>query len=232
MFTVLEIAPDRNGWAAAIIRTWASPGDRARAVARLERTIEHRQMLGLQIGRAFDRVLLVDVGQDRFDLAADRSRAFFKRRRHRLVDDLQHAAAGQLLVLDQRDVGLDARRVAIHQEADRAGRSQHRGLGIAEAVLPAAGQHFVPHVAGRVLEIGRAGVVDLFDRVAVHLHHAQHRLAVFGIAVERADGRGQFGAGQIGRPVQQGGHRAAQAAGPRPNRTARPLAMIRLPRFE
>ena len=23
MFTVLEIAPDRNGWAAAIIRTWA-----------------------------------------------------------------------------------------------------------------------------------------------------------------------------------------------------------------
>ena len=68
MFTVLEIAPERNGWAAAIMRTWACQAMRPRAVARLEGTVEHRQVLGLQVRRAFDRVVLVDVGDDRLDL--------------------------------------------------------------------------------------------------------------------------------------------------------------------
>ena len=36
---------------------------------------------------------------------------------------------------------------------------------------------------------------------------------LIGKAVERTDRRGQLGAGQIGRPVQQGRHGAAQPAG-------------------
>ena len=87
----------------------------------------------MQFGCAFDRVFLGNVGQDRLDLRLVVAKRF-QRQRHRLIDDLQHAAAGELLVLHQRDIRLDAGRVAIHQEADRAGRSQHRGLGIAETV--------------------------------------------------------------------------------------------------
>ena len=64
MLTVLEIAPERNGWAAAIMRTWACQANAADAVGRLERTIEDRQVLVLQVGRAFDRVVLVDVLDD------------------------------------------------------------------------------------------------------------------------------------------------------------------------
>ena len=104
-------------------------------------------MLLLQVGRAFDRVVLVDVGQDRADLrlvVAERA----ERERHGLVDDLEHAAAGELLVLHEGDVRLDAGRVAIHHEADRAGRGEHGGLRVAEAVHAAGGQHFVPHCGG------------------------------------------------------------------------------------
>ena len=50
-----------------------------------------------------------------------------QRHRHRAVDDRHRAAADQLLVLDEREVGLDAGRVAIHQERDRAsGRTMTR----------------------------------------------------------------------------------------------------------
>ena len=54
----------------------------------------------------------------------------------------------------------------------------------------------------------------------MHLHHAEHRLAVLVEAVERADGRGQLGAGQVGRAVQQGRDRAADAASRVASRTA------------
>ncbi len=53
---------------------------------------------------------------------------------HGAVDDLEIAAAGELLELDQREIGLDAGRVAVHDEADRAGRGDHRDLGVAVAV--------------------------------------------------------------------------------------------------
>jgi hypothetical protein len=58
----------------------------------------------------------------------------FQRRLHRLVNDLQHAAAGEQLVFHQRDVGLDPGGVAIHQEADRAGRREHGDLRVAITV--------------------------------------------------------------------------------------------------
>ena len=61
-----------------------------------------------------------------------RARAGF---RHRAVDDLEVAAAGELLELHQREVGLDAGGVAIHHQADGAGRRDHGRLRIAIAVL-------------------------------------------------------------------------------------------------
>ena len=53
---------------------------------------------------------------------------------HGAVDDLEIAAAGELLELDQREIGLDAGGVAIHHQADRAGRRDDRDLRVAIAV--------------------------------------------------------------------------------------------------
>ena len=40
------------------------PGNEPRAVGRLEGGVEHRQVLGLQVGRPLDRAVLVDVRDD------------------------------------------------------------------------------------------------------------------------------------------------------------------------
>jgi hypothetical protein len=66
----------------------------------------------------------------------------------RLVGDLEQTAADEALVLDQRDVGLDARGVAVHQERDGAGGREHRDLAVAEAVLLAGLDGLVPRGAG------------------------------------------------------------------------------------
>ena len=109
-----------------------------------------------------------------------------QRHRHRLVDDLHQPAADQLLVLDQRDVRLDAGGVAVHHEADRAGRRQHGRLRVPVAVLLAELHRIVPGRPGRAVEIGRhVARVDVAHRVAVLAHHAQERLAVLLVAGER-----------------------------------------------
>ncbi len=187
------------------------PGDVAGAVRRLERGVEDRQVLGLEIGGPFDRVFLVDVVDDRGDLRRAVAEGI-EGLGHGLVDDLHHPAAGQLLVFDQGDVGLDAGRVAVHHEADRPGRGEHRGLGVAEAVTPALDQHFVPDLAGGDLEILRAAV-DVVHVVPVHFHDVEHRRAVVLEGVERANRRGQLRAGAERRPVHQGRDRAGQAPG-------------------
>ncbi len=87
------------------------------------------------------------IGLDLGDLAlgiAERA----QRLGHRAVDDLEVAAAGQLLELHQREVGLDAGGVAIHDQADRAGRRDHRRLRVAVAVLLAELDGAVPGGAG------------------------------------------------------------------------------------
>ncbi len=67
-----------------------------------------------------------------------------QRPRHRLVHDLEVPAAGQLLELHQREIGLDAGGVAVHQQSDRAGRREHGGLGVAVAVPLAEPDRLVP----------------------------------------------------------------------------------------
>ena len=186
------------------------PGDAPLAEPRLERTVEDRQVLVLEARGAFDRVVLVDVGEHRFDrwlVVAERA----ERERHRLVDDLEHAAAGELLVFHQRDVGLDAGGVAIHQERDRAGGREHRRLGVAVAVAAAAGEHVVPDLPGGVVQILRARAIDLLDRIAVHLHDVEHRLTVAREALEGPDGRGELGARSVGGAMEDRRDRAAEA---------------------
>ena len=76
----------------------------------------------------------IDVRDDALDLF-EAVAELVQRRTDRLVDDLEHAAAGQQLVFHQRDVGLDAGRVAIHQETDRAGRREDGDLRVAITVF-------------------------------------------------------------------------------------------------
>src|SRR4028118_2382149 len=59
----------------------------------------------------------LDDRLDRLVLVAEA----LERPRDRLVDDLHGPAADQLLVLDQREVRLDAGRVAVHHAARRPG---------------------------------------------------------------------------------------------------------------
>ena len=106
---------------------------------------------GLIAGRLVEVAVADGIGLDLGDLAlgvAERAQRF----RHGAVDDLEVAAAGELLELDQREVGLDAGGVAIHDQADRAGRRDHGRLRIAVAMLLAELDGAVPG--------GLAGVVD------------------------------------------------------------------------
>ena len=89
-----------------------------------------------------------------------------QRLRHGVVDDLDHAAADQLLVLHQRQIGLDAGGVAIHHEADGAGGRDHRRLRVAEAVLRAQFVSVVPALLGRLEHVARnALAVDAVHRI-------------------------------------------------------------------
>ena len=85
-------------------------------------------------GRLAEIAVADGIGFDLGDVAfavAERAQRF----RHRAVDDLEVAAAGELLELHQREVRLDAGGVAIHHEADGAGRRDDGRLRIAVAVL-------------------------------------------------------------------------------------------------
>src|SRR5271154_4434129 len=99
------------------------------------------------------------IGLDFRDLAftvAERA----QRRGHRLVDDLEVAAAGELLEFHERKVWLDARRVAIHYKADRAGRREHGGLRVAETIGLAKRERIIPSLDRMRDQVGlRAGGV-------------------------------------------------------------------------
>ena len=183
--TVFEIAPGDERLRRAHHLDVAHVLDRAVALRRLERAVEHRQVRFLQRRRAFDRLVLVDVVDDRVDLRR-RVAELLERHRHGLVDDLHQPAADQLLVLDQRDVRLDAGGIAVHHEADGPGRRQHGRLRVPVAELLAELHRIVPGGSRGVVQIGRhVARVDVAQRVAVLAHHAEERLAVLLVAGER-----------------------------------------------
>ncbi|CAB4635975.1 unannotated protein [freshwater metagenome] len=90
---------------------------------------EHWNVFGLDVWRTKDRHVLVDVGNDFFDLRIGVTE-LGEGTRNRLVDDRHGAAANKLLHLDQTKVGLNTGGVAIHHEADGAGRCKHRCLRV------------------------------------------------------------------------------------------------------
>ena len=114
-----------------------------RAVLRTEAAIEHRQVLRLQFGSALDGAGGIDVGDNLLHLRG-RVAQLDERGGDGIVDDLDDAAAHQFLVLDEREIGLDAGGVAIHHEADGAGGRDHGDLRVAIAALPPAFVSVVP----------------------------------------------------------------------------------------
>ena len=88
MLTVLEMAPDRNAWMAAIMRDpW---GDRPITHG----TVEDRVVLGLQPRGVDDIAVFRDVFDDRLDGLGGVAE-LAERLRHRVVDDLHRSAADE-----------------------------------------------------------------------------------------------------------------------------------------
>ena len=112
----------------------------------LEGAIEAGEVLGLDGGRAFNGAGGVDVANDGVDLVVGIAE-LEERGGHGVIDDLDHAAADQLLVLDESEIGFDAGGIAIHHEADGAGRREDGDLRIAVAMLLAMGESLVPAIA-------------------------------------------------------------------------------------
>ena len=134
-----------------------------------------------------------------------------ERPRHRLVDELHGPAADELLRLDQRELGLDAGRVAVHHQPDRAGRRQHGRLRVAVPEPLAERDRLVPRLLrGGQHPLGHELGVDLVGRRAVLAHHAQHRVAVRLEPVERPHGLGDPCAGA----VRLARHERGDGAGP------------------
>ena len=105
------------------------------------------QRLPVDVGSADQRTGSDDVADDVLDLLVGVAEVL-EGRGHRLVDDLEVAATGQLLELDQREVGLDPGGVAIHLQTDGPGRSNDGDLGVAEAVTLAHVEGEVPATGG------------------------------------------------------------------------------------
>ena len=159
--------------------------DRSLAFRGFEGAVEHGQVLFLEEGRPLDGFVLVDVMNDRLDFRP-RVTEPLERYRNSAVDDLHQTAAHQLLVFHQRDIGLHARGVAVHHEADGAGRRKHGRLRVAVAEVLAQLNRFLPRLLRRAIQIGRHEFrIDLAHGVAVLAHHAEKRVAVPVVAGKR-----------------------------------------------
>ena len=118
--------------------------------------VEHRQVLVGEAGRADDRAVLGEVRLDLLDLRLGVAEGL-QRERDGAVDDRHLPAADELLELDEREVGLDAGRVAVHQEGDRAGGGEHGGLRVAVAEALAELRRPRPRSAARRRAARRRG---------------------------------------------------------------------------
>ena len=167
------------------------------------------------------------IANDVVDLRLGISQVF-KRRRDRLIDDPEIPAAGQLLELDQGKVGLDAGGVAIHDQADSAGRRDHRNLGVAVAMGFAQFQSPVPGPAGgggQFLVGAGAGfqwhrrdgqvfvaVLIAVGGTAMIADHPQHGFLVFIIPRKGAHLAGHFRRRGVGDAGHDGGNGGADGA--------------------
>src|SRR5262249_4584599 len=98
-------------------------------------------------GSLFEAAVTDRIDDDVLDLAGGVAQ-HPQRFRNGAIDNLEIAAAGELFELDQREIRLNAGGVAIHYEADGAGRRDHRDLRIAKAVLLAERKCAFPGASG------------------------------------------------------------------------------------
>src|SRR5471030_1302933 len=151
----------------------------ARAFLRLEAAIKYRQVFILHAGRAFNGPRGINVANDGVDLVT-RVAELPQRQRHGVVDNLDHASAHKLLVLDERQIRLNAGGVTIHHEADGSSRGKHGDLRVAIANFFAKGQSFIPALFTAFKKMVRNTLTaDLVDRSTVHADHIQERLLVY-----------------------------------------------------
>ena len=142
-------------------------------------------MVFFEVRRALDGASLVDVRDDLAGLLGGVVE-LHQRLGHGVVDDLDDAAADQLLVLDECEVGLNAGGVAIHHEADCASGSEHGDLGILVAELFAVSEGGVPGFLGGQEELGLNALgLDAANGITMHADHFQHGLLVHLVAWER-----------------------------------------------
>ena len=196
-----------------------------------------RKRAGVDGGRLLHGAVADRIGLDLGDLGfAVAERA--QRIGHGPVDDLEVAAAGELLELHEREVGLDAGGVAIHHEADRAGGRDDGGLRVAVAVRLAELQRPVPGALGMGDEglVGAGGVIERhrvdgealvalrqpMRRAAMVADHAQHVLGVGLVVRERPELARHLGGGGIGHAGHDRGERAAERAAGIASRRAGP----------
>ncbi len=106
------------------------------------------QALAVDVRRTVEREGAEDVSQDGLALVGAVAEVF-QGRFDTLVGDLEVAAAGEFLELHQREVRLDAGGVAVHQQADGAGRRQQGRLRVAVAVVLAQARARSHDFAGR-----------------------------------------------------------------------------------
>ncbi len=104
-------------------------------------------MLTLEILRAFDRIVRIDVSDDLLDhrIVVPKVR---KRPWDDVVDNLHVPAADELLILHQRNIRLDSGCVAVHDKRDRPGRGNDGYLGVAQSVPAPVLDNAIPHLAG------------------------------------------------------------------------------------
>ena len=206
--TVFEIAPEMNGCTAPIIFRWPMC-EIARSPTATSNT---GRCSSCRPGCAHDRAVLGQVRLDLLDLrlgVAER----LQRQRNGAVDDRHLPAAHQLLELDQREVGLHAGRVAVHQERDRARRRQHGGLCVAVAEALAQLHRLIPRAPrGREQLLVGAGLIgDRMGGVAVHAHHRVVLLAVLRVALVGAERARNLGRATVGAAGHQRGDRRRRA---------------------
>ena len=144
-----------------------------------------------------------------------------------MVDDLEVTTTGELLELDQCEVGLNPCGVTIHDQTDGTGGRDHSGLRVTETMCLTQFNGLIPggFRQGRQISVGAVGMVqwngfdiELFvtigvavGRVAVVAHDAGHVLGIFRVAGEWAQLTGDFSRRRIGHT----GHHSAECAAQR-----------------
>ena len=136
--------------------------NRTSPLGRLERAIKDREVIVLNMRRPFNSSSSVNVTDDRISLLM-RVSQLEQSRRHSIVNNLNHPPTNELLVLNQSQIRLNPRRVAVHHEAYGACGGQDCDLGIAVAVFFAVGQGFVPALFAGFEE--RRGDVAFIDSI-------------------------------------------------------------------